>query len=333
LKLLERAFDVDTYLRSRDPEIKYSGPNAVVTCPVCQKQKLWTLLQDKKGGPKAGAWQCWRCEESGSSAISLVKRMEDCSTFEAIQKMSTMQVGRKQLVDLRALVLEKLDGVEPEEAWDETPIRKVDLPGELILPDEDHRLPRYIRYERGIGPRRAARYGIGWCERGYFRNRMVVPVVQDRQQLFFVARYMKAKPPAGVKKTVYPKGSQPGRVLFNYDRARRCQTIRIVEGALDAVHLGKSAVATFGTSLSQYQLELLMRSSATEISIIWDRDAVDKARKLAMRLSEFWSVRVVVLPDARDPDEWAVEDLRKLEAESAVLDEYSSFKEFVLSHL
>ena len=37
----------------------------------------------------------------------------------------------------------------------------------------------------------------------------------------------------------------------------------------------------------------------------------DKARELALRLADLWRVRVVVLPDARDPDEHTRESLRR----------------------
>lgn len=331
LKAIDRAFDTERYVLSTHPDAVRSGGNLIVTCAHCEKPKLWVLTVDRDD-VRAPAWQCFFCGDSGRSAFSLVRRLEDCDTFRALELITKFQKGNEPLIDLRRLVEERLIG--EVELWAAEGAR-VELPDEFIpvqVGDKRRDLPRYFA-DRGIGPKKAHRYGLGWCEYGYFKKRLVVPVTSDGEVAFFVARYMKAKPPEGVKKTLYPKGAKPGRYLYNYDRARYCDRIRIVEGVLDAIHVGKSAVATFGTSLSQYQLELLMRTAAKEITIMWDRDAVDKARALADRLADLWTVRVVELPDARDPDEHSMEDLLDMEAASAALDTSGARRQYVISRL
>lgn len=328
LRAIDRAFDTQRYVLSVQPDAAQSAGNLIVTCPHCDKPKLWVLIVDRDD-IRSPAWQCFLCGDSGRTALSLVRRLEDCDTFHALELIAKFQKGNEPLIDLRRLVEDRLIG--EVELWSDDDAR-VPLPDEFIAYGRDvPRLPYFV--ERGIGPKKAHRYGIGWCEDGYFANRMIVPVLHGGDVMFFVARYMKAKPPKGIKKTLYPKGAKPGRHLFNYDRARFCETIRIVEGVLDAVHVGKSAVATFGTSLSQYQLELLMRTAASEIIIMWDRDAIDKARALADRLADLWRVRVVELPDARDPDEHTREALLEMERASPALDAAGARRQYVLSRL
>ncbi len=331
LRAIDRAFDAVRYVLHVVPDAQRSGGNLVCLCPHCDKTKLWVLIVDRDD-IRSPAWQCFGCDDRGRTAMSLVRKMEDCDTFHALELISKFQKGNEPLIDLRRLVEERLIG--DIEVWSADAAR-VPLPDEFIpVPHGAKRsdMPRYFK-DRGIGPKKAIRYGLGWCDDGYFANRLVVPVKRDGEVDFFVARYMKAKPPDGVKKTLYPKGAKPGRHLFNYDRARYCDTIRIVEGVLDAIHLGRSAVATFGTSLSQYQLELLMRTSAREIIIMWDRDAIDKARELADRLADLWSIRVVELPDARDPDEHTLEDLKEMERASPALDTSGARRQYVISRL
>lgn len=348
---IDRAFDTERYVLETCPSAQRSGGNLVVTCPRCDKPKLWVLVVDRDD-VRAPAWRCFakECGDAGRTALSLVRRLEDCDTFRALEQIVKFQKGNQPLVDLRRLVEDRLAG--EVEVWSDDDA-VCPLPDEFIPVRADHArrdLPAYFR-ERGIGPKRALRYGIGWCEDGYFRNRLVVPVTRAGEVVFFVARYMAKTPPVcggpslpcrrcggtdkhkRLKKTVYPKGAKPGRHLFNYDRARRCETIRIVEGVLDAVHVGESAVATFGTSLSQYQLELLMRSSASEVVIMWDRDAVDKARELATRLADLWRVRVVELPDDRDPDEHTRESLLDLERRSPAMDASGARRSYVIGRL
>lgn len=348
LRILDRAFDTERYVLQRFPDAQRSGGNLVVTCPKCEKQKLWVLTVDRDD-VRAPAWRCFGkdCGDSGRDALSLVQRIEELGTFQALERIVQYQKGNQPLIDLRRLVEERL--VDKAEMWSGD-FKHVPLPDEFIPVQPGRSMPSYFR-ERGIGPKKALRYGLGWCEQGWYRNRLVVPVTSGDDVLFFVARYMKRKPPLckrvelpckvcggtdghkRLKKTLYPKNAKAGRFLFNYDRAKRCETIRIVEGALDAIHVGKTAVATFGTSLSQYQLELLMRSDARELVIMWDRDALDKARELADRLADLWTIRVVELPDARDPDEHTKEDLAELERAAAPLDAAGARRQYVLGRL
>jgi len=356
---IDRAFDAERYVLDLHPDAQRSGGNLVVTCPRCDKPKLWVLVVDRDG-VRAPTWRCFGqdCSDAGRGALSTVRRLEDCDTFQAFEQIARYTKGNQPVVDLRRLVEERLAG--QVEVWSDqaTP---VPLPDEFIpvrAGQSWRDLPPYFR-ERGIGPKRALRHGIGWCESGYFRDRLVVPVVSGGETAFFVARYMAARPPVckasslpcsrcgGVdkhkrlKKTLYPKGAKPGRFLYNFDRARHCPTIRIVEGVLDAVHIGRSAVATFGTSLSQYQLELLMRTSASELVIIWDRDpdakpgqsGYEKAQKLALSLADLWRVRAVELPDTRDPDEHTRESLRELERRAPVLDATGARRSYVIGRL
>jgi len=236
--------------------------------------------------------------------------------------------------DLRELVVSTLFGLKGVTTeWDTSFVKPMDLPDEFIpWTKERQRVPTYFK-ERGITYKRAKRYGLGWCEGGYFHNRLIVPVVFDGRTVFWVARYMAKTPPAGVKKVIYPKGCQTNRVLYNYDRARKHDQIILVEDVWSAMHVGPQAVATFGTSLSQYQLELLLDSRAHEIVLLWDRDAIDKAKKLALRLADFWSVRVVELPDVRDPDEHKRAAVSEMIAATPSQSASDAFKSLVLGRL
>lgn len=330
-KAIDRAFDTERYVLHVFPDATRSSGNLVVECPHCEKNKLWVLTVDRDD-IRSPAWQCFFCGDSGRTALSLVRRLEDCDTFTALELIQKFQKGNEPIIDLRRLVEDRLIG--DVEVWSEKGER-IPLPEEFVKVEHGWKrsdLPTYFT-KRGIGPKKAHRWGLGWCDDGYFANRLVVPVTDGDDVVFFVARYMKEKPPKGVKKTLYPKGAKPGRYLFNYDRAKTCERIRIVEGVLDAVHVGKSAVATFGTSLSQYQLELLMRTAASEITIMWDRDAIDKARALADRLADLWTVRVVELPDARDPDEHSLEDLLAMENAAPALDTSGARRAYVIGRL
>lgn len=320
LRAMVKAFDLEGYLHKYDPQAKIYEPNLAVRCPHCETdQKVWVLLQDKSDGTaRRGAWLCYKCDESGADVRSLLQWLEQCTKLQAYQLIADGMDDRSDRTRIREVVLDALDGLEGGAGtWQEEPLVRQDLPREFELLDEYAPLRvQHYAIGRGISMKRAYRYAVGYCLSGYFRRRLVVPVVFEGDVAFFVARYMRAKPPHGIKKTIYPKGSQVRRVLFNYDRAKREDRIIIVEDVFSAMHVGRSAVATFGTSMSAHQLELLLDTQAQEVVVLWDHDAIDKAHKLAARLSEFWSVRVVELPDSRDPDETPRRELLRLISEA-----------------
>ena len=333
-KAIERSFDVSAYCESM-PHHKYEG-NIAIRCPVCDGEgKLWVLVLDKEDR-KAGTWICYRCDEGGSSVLSLIMRVEECSKFDAMAILRD-SAYRKESADsgygdLRKLVTTTLHGLSDiDTVWVDEPVPILGLPNEFIKYDpKDH--PRYFE-KRRVSRVRAERYNLGHCEAGYFKDRLVVPVTFKSKTVFFVARYMKSKPPLGTKKTIYPKGSKVGRVLFNYDRARTCKRIVITEDVFSAMNVGKCGVATFGTSISQYQLELLLSSHADEVVMMWDNDAIGKAKEYALRLSEFFKTRVVELPDARDPDEYTHEQIEALIDASPVMDSGKAFAAVVRSRV
>lgn len=346
-RALLRAFDIRTYLKEHDSQPKEHGGEWSIDCPQCvsegKEKKLWVLVEDK-ATKKAGHWICYYCQEGGSDVLSLIRFVEDCTLFQAIEVLASHRVDGRKVSDLRKLVQDSLYGVqEIETQWDEAELPAMDLPFGFRPVTEDSVMPPYFK-TRGITRKRALRYGLGYVPKAStskHRNRLVVPIGMGGRNLLYVARWMKPKPPDGVKKTVYPFGGKPNRVLFNYDRAKSCRRVYLVEDVFSAMHIGKAAMATLGTQFSQYQMELLLKTSAEEVVIVWDRDpknkpehrGYEKALKLAPRLAEFWRVRVVKLPDDRDPDEMTRAELDALVEATPVLDDTTAWRAAVRDRL
>ncbi len=342
-KALERAFDLKGYLAAKEGERRMYGLNLALRCPVCEKdEKLYVLVEPEtiKGRTKQpGQWICYYCGEGGSGPFSLIRWMECCDNEDAFEILVKYKKDPDVLQkDLRALVTSALRDIEPQlSEWTQEELPPGKLPWEFIKADAVEELPPYFA-ERGIGPKRAARYELGFCLKGKYRNRLVVPI-HDAQGLlvFFAARWMKRKPPEEIKKTLYMVGSRPNRVLFNYQRSRGQRRIILVEDVFSAMHLGKGAMSNLGTSLSPYQTELLLRTDAEEIVLLWDRDATVRHTKndktcpqllagkrcadcarwrktwgVARALADFWRVKVPLLPDKRDPDEHTKEFIEDL---------------------
>lgn len=95
-------------------------------------------------------------------------------------------------------------------------------------------------------------------------------------------------------------------VVFNLNRARFMPFIVIVEGVADAITLGDYAVCTFGKSVSDEQIDLIVNNINQEqrIYLMLDEDAKTVASKLASRiLPKHPNLYIVLNPFAQDAND------------------------------
>ncbi|MBR7133162.1 MAG: DNA primase [Clostridia bacterium] len=160
---------------------------------------------------------------------------------------------------------------------------------------------------------------IGKSERGSFydrfRKRVMFPVINIRGNVVaFSGRAMPGEDKQGGKYVntsdtpVYKKSEN----LFgiNFAKNHASERIILVEGNMDVISLHQAGfqnvVAPMGTAFTNEQVNLLARYTK-EIVLMLDADAAgQKAVKRASQLLENTglSVRVVVIPDGKDPDEY-----------------------------
>lgn len=160
---------------------------------------------------------------------------------------------------------------------------------------------------------------VGKSQRGTyydrFRKRVMFPIINIRGKIIgFSGRAMPGDDKAGGKYVntsdtpVYKKSEN----LFGMNFAKNCcdERVILVEGNMDVISLHQAGfentVAALGTSFTAEQAKLLSRYTK-EIVLIMDSDAA--GQKAANRAAEILqntgiSVRVVLLPDGKDPDEY-----------------------------
>ena len=160
---------------------------------------------------------------------------------------------------------------------------------------------------------------IGKSQRGSyydrFRKRVMFPIINIRGNVVgFSGRAMPGDDKAGGKYVntsdtpVYKKSEN----LFgiNYAKNHCSEQIILVEGNMDVISLHQAgfcnAVAPLGTAFTPEQVNLIARYTK-EIVLMLDADAAgQKAIRRASQLLENTglNVRVVVIPDGKDPDEF-----------------------------
>jgi DNA primase len=187
--------------------------------------------------------------------------------------------------------------------------------------------------ERGLSSERARYWGVGYCSRGLFKSRIVVPIRNRSGDIVaYIGRSLKNDDPEG--KWRFPKGFHKSLELFGVDRLARDPETReaaakygiiVVEGCFDAIHLSetgfKNTIATLGSVVSPQQRALLVDAElnpSKRVTIFFDNDDAGKTgrKKLAADLIYDSFVRYVdfgrVPGDRTDPDEYDKEELARL---------------------
>ena len=148
----------------------------------------------------------------------------------------------------------------------------------------------------------------------FFRNRLIVPIRDERGQVVaFVGRTVADDPRKYVNSPETPAYSK-GRVLFALDLAKEGIGTRgfavLVEGQFDVIVAHQfgvtNAIATSGTALTEDQVRLLKRFT-DEVVLAFDGDSAGKQaafRAIEQHAALGIHTRVVSLGAAKDPDEF-----------------------------
>lgn len=248
-----------------------NGTELIIDCPFCDHHKLSVNVAK-------GCFQCWHCHETG-------------------------MVGK--LLGYR-VVVDKPERKARPKALGYMP------PGDMTLLDElpeDHEAILYVKRRKFDPKYLSDTFGISYCAHGNSygggifntSGTIVIPVRENGRDIAWQARLLYdpdkvregeeaaygwkfedgkyKKPP----KYFTSPGFKKGEHFFNFDHAVKNGFVVVTEGAFDAMRVGRCAVAAFGKSLTDTQVEIL-RDNWRLVVLLLDPDAEEDQRKLETRI-------------------------------------------------
>ena len=244
-----------------------------------------------------GTFFCFSCQVT-KSLVEFVMFVTQKTYFESIRFIDSMAT-ESDIVGIVDKALYK----EPEwKAFDEILVRR--------LHSQALESPRAMRYYEG---RRISESSVNKFLLGYSDNQDMVTIPMHNPDgsvlLGFVARSVEGKE---FKNT---PGLPKSKILFNLHRARKHDTVYVVESSFDAIRLdqnGIPAVATLGANVSRNQIELLTKYFNNAI-VIGDNDDAGKGmqQKVLDRLGS--RATLISIPSRfKDIGDMTDDDIQKL---------------------
>jgi len=244
-----------------------SGDEQLFFCPYCKHHKKKLSVNVDKN-----FFKCWICDTSGRSIRRLVRRF---GSFQQLQEW------------------DKLSGKTDVSTFDDVfdfkytpdPLQRISLPDEFAtLTGGDHPVSAkhaksYLE-NRGVTKEDIVRWKIGYCVRGAYEGRIVVPSFDEEGYVnYFVARAYDNN----WRKYMNPSLSKD--MVFNHLYIDWSSDIVLTEGVFDAIKAGPNSIPLLGSTLrenSKLFQEIVKNDAAIFVAL--DPDAEKKSLRMIKNL-------------------------------------------------
>jgi DNA primase len=319
---------------------KYIGPSKTLKknehayhCPFCHHHKPKLQINDK-----TYKFHCWTCN-AGGNLIYLGKRigMSDLDLSDLVGRCGVSEEVRKKLKDdWSGSIKELLDKITAEADEEETEnTSQLFLPSEFKSalelkidkknPIEGHAI-RYLK-DRGITKKHIIKYNIGFCQKGLYAGRVIIPSYDSRNQLnYFIARSIF---PDEKQKYKNPPVSKDVIVFGNQIDWK--QPIILCEGVFDAIALKRNAIPLLGKFV-QKTLMGALKNAKPEVYICLDNDAQEDSLVLYDKIKSYVkSVKTIKLENGKDAGENNFQNILKYQKNSVTLSWETVLREKLLT--
>ena len=265
-------------------------PNYSFQCPVCKHHKPKLVVN-----VITGQYNCWTCHPptKGKSPVSLLKKLE--APPEKILEMKSYFKGDKT----------KIDDIKTNKVW---------LPEEfisLMKPDSSLEARHAVAYlkNRGINDRDIIKYNIGYCKKGRYRNRVIVPSYDKNGNVnYFIARSFEKE---ATRKYDAPSVQKTEIIGLEYF-VNWSVPIILCEGIFDAIAIKRNAIPLFGKTIPKSLMLKLVESEVKTVYLALDKDALKEALTYSEQLLNHGKEVYLIELEGKDPSDLGFEKMTKL---------------------
>ena len=253
--------DIKELLFENNIEFDDKNGYLYINCPFHDDSTPSMYICDIKTKPNYGIYNCWGCGAHGN-IFDLLELINPDIKYDF--------KGKQKKIDYFNIVLRKNEVSENRRS-------EIKLPNEFKLIKDDNRFKRYL-HRRNISDKIISEFEVGYCEEGYYAERVIIPLYCNNKLFSFCARSIytnkyisKHKMP----KILYPKNSFVTKYVFpDINLYKNTDFCYIVEGVFDVLRLRgegfKNVFTTFSNKISPRQQFLLNRFK--KIYLIADGD-------------------------------------------------------------
>jgi len=260
-------------------------PFHVSNPPGKKKLEINSVTTEKNENP----WHCWGCEAKGKTIKSLVKQMKiPASRLSELNMIITpTEGGERNNKHNGTLSLPK----------EYIPLINIDDLNRLSMLEAKHAL-NYLK-KRGITNEDIIKYNIGFCNKGPYENRIIIPSYDKRGNLnYFIARAYTENIQKYKNPPIDSKSAIGWELYINWDAP-----IILVEGIFDALTIKRNVIPLFGKIIHEKLMKKLVSSSVNRIYIALDPDAIKSSLKYAEKLMSYGKEIFLVTLDGKDASE------------------------------
>lgn len=258
-----------------------AGPNVQWFCPFCKARRGDESDKRKfRLNVHTGEGMCFRCDYRCRTFARLLRDLNAGRLGQAEEELLAGGGSYASAASLRDAVLVNLFASDAPSGT-KSELAPVPLPAEFVplwrlpVPPLARRGYTYLVNDRGLQPAAVARYKLGYCPTGRYAGRVIFPVRQNGECVYFTNRAAFATD----LKTLNPE-NRPGfygksDCLFNFDRCAGKPQVSVGEGVLDVIAM-EPGVGLLGKVASARQLDLLeelARRGTEEFTLGLDPDA------------------------------------------------------------
>lgn len=266
---------------------KTSKDNYAYHCPFCSHKKPKLEINVTPSAKGENPWHCWVCDTKGKSLESLFKRLK---------------VSSDKLFELRTYTRGNTGG-DQEQTQDK---HTVSLPKEFISlakPNENsvtYRQAMHYLTTRSIALEDILKHNIGYCEKGKYRNKIIVPSYDKTGTInYFIARSFEKDPGRKYDAPICNKNEFIGfESLINWN-----VPIILCEGAFDAIAAKRNAIPLFGKLIPTALKAKLNELQVKTVYLALDKDVLKLALKYAQELLDLGKEVYLVELEDKDPSE------------------------------